>query len=123
MKKLMVLGATILLSACAGGQLTPAGSAAIVTAAPAVQTLAGLAAANNKQIADVISQGQLFCQSGAGLVAVVGALSSPSSVIGQLDATVAKACPIINGVQTTPVPVSAIPVVVSAPAAALKPTS
>ena len=112
-----LLGAGLVSLTACGNQ-----NAAIIQAAvPAVQTLASLAAANNKQISEIVNAGQLFCQSDAGLVAVVGDLSGPTSVAGKSAAVVAAACPIINGVQTKPAPVSAIPVVVSPGAAALKP--
>jgi hypothetical protein len=116
--KAIVLGlACLSLAACHNGQLTPNGQAAVTTATPAAQTLATLAAANNKTINQIVAGGQLFCQSEAGLIGVVGSLAKPTSVVGISAEAVALACPVINGIQTTPAPVSAIPIVVSPTAA------
>ena len=124
MTRTLIIGSLLALGACSStATVSPTTAATIATATPAVQTLATLAASQNKTINQIVTEGQLFCQSSAGLIAVVGALSSPSSVIGVADTVVAKACPVINGIQTTPAPVSAVPVVVTAPAASLAKTT
>ena len=110
----------LLLAGCGDPSKT---TATIQTAAPAVQTLASLATANNKTVDQIVAGGQLFCQSEAGLIGVVGALAKPTSVVGIGATVVADACPVINGIKTTPAPVSAIPVVVSPTAAAITPAA
>jgi hypothetical protein len=125
MKKLLCLLALAGLSACANNQLTPAGAAAVTAATPAVQTLASIAAANSTTVDKLVTEGQLFCAGAGTIVGVVADLSTPTSVIGKAAAVVSAACPIVQGIQTTPVSppanAAATPVVVSTAAAALKP--
>ena len=117
MKCFFALGLVVALSACASTTtLTPQGQ----TVAVAAQTLAGVAAAQNAKVAELVTGGQLFCKDASGIVAVVGEFSAPTSVIGQAAEVVAAACPIINGVPMQPTPPPADP---GATPIALSPTA
>lgn len=107
----LALGAMVGLSACADGKLTPTGSAAV----SAGVTLAGAAAAQNKDVAAVVAGGQLFCQASGTVLALLDATGKPSSVIGKAAPVVAEACKAISAV-AVPVPpppnAGAVPAVV-----------
>lgn len=110
------------LAACAGGQITPAGQAAITTGVAAAVTLAQAAAAENKTVAQVLAGGQLVCQAGPAVYAVLAANGKTSSVIDQTSTAVASAC---KGLAPNAVPIPApagaetIPAVVVGPTVAL----
>lgn len=86
-------------------------------------TLASVAAANNKTVADVVAKGALFCQQDSVLlpavVALANAAGAPVSVTGQASSDVAQAC---AAIQAVPVPPPAAPgsvPVVASPSVAL----
>jgi len=123
------------LAACASTAPNSPGSspgqavqAEMATATPAVSTLAGLAAANNATVADLVTKGQLFCETAGGPVAVadtIGGLTSYASVINASASTVQDVCAALDAVPVPPpstIALASVPVVVSPAAAALAPT-
>lgn len=116
-----LLAVGTVLSACANGQLTPAGQAAV----GAGVTLASVAAAQNKDVAAVVAGGQLFCAGTAGVFALLAADAKPSSVIGQTAPAVATACKAVDAIAvpvSPPANAGAVPAIVP-PVPILPPTS
>lgn len=84
-------------------------------------TLATIAAANNKTVAQVVTDGALFCQKADALnpmvVAVADTAGAPVSVVGKASDVVAKTCAAIEAVPVPPPPSPAAAPVVVAPGA------
>lgn len=114
MTRLPILAGLALLAGCA----TPAPVVPVPVTA-AVATLAGVAAAKNTTVASIVAKGQLFCQSGGSIVAILDTLYGPTTVIGQTASVVAQACATINAVPTPPPANPAAVPVVTAPAPVL----
>lgn len=113
---LPILLAGTMLSACAAdGRATPEAQAAITAGV----TVAAIAAAHNKDVATVVAEGQLYCRTATGILALVKPNLDPTSVIGRSSDMVAWAC---QGLAGVPVPPPANPgavPAVPAPAAGL----
>jgi hypothetical protein len=78
-------------------------------------TLAGVAAANNTTVAQIVSDGQLFCSGASGIFAVLSGVKVPSSVIGQSSAVVANVCKSVDAIAvpvSPPAAAAAVPVAV-----------
>ena len=123
---LALIAAGLTLAACSSTSLSTA-QADVTAATPAVATLAGLAAANNTTVADLVVKGQLFCQAASGPVAVadaVGDMTSFASVINASATAVSDVCAAVDAVPVPPpatIPLASVPVVTTQAAAALAP--
>jgi hypothetical protein len=116
--KTAILVSLLALSACG---TTAVQQATLVNGAV---TLAGVAAANNTTVDQVVAKGALFCATKGPLVPLVVALANaagaPVSVTGQASADVAAACAAIQAVPVAPpahpeaAPVMAAPVLPAA---------
>ena len=112
-RQVAILGCVALALAACGSNITPAETSALTAVAG---TLASVAAANNTTVAALVTKGQLFCSGSSGVFTVVGAMSAPTSVVGQTASAVAKACATVDAVAVPVSPPSAaatVPVVVA----------
>jgi hypothetical protein len=107
---LPILAAVVALSACQ----TPTNPIAVAAIGDAT-TLAGVAAANNTTVAQIVSDGQLFCSGASGIFAVLSGLTSPTSVVGKAAPVVANVCKSVDAIAvpvSPPDAAAAVPVVV-----------
>ena len=93
------------LSACTN--LTPAQQVQVTAGTAAVTTLASIAAANNATVAQMVTQGALFCQKAgpANLAApfvLANASGAPVAVTGQAASAVAAACASLEAIPVSP---------------------
>ena len=121
---LLVAGIGIGLAACTAQQQSTA-----TAAAPAIQTLADLAASKSTTAARALADGAAICKTTSGYVALaqtLGGFTSYASVIDATAGAVQEACAIAQGVPVplpASVPAASVPVVVLPAAAALKPAN
>ena len=87
---------------------TPPAPSTVTSVVNAVTTLGAVAVANNTTAASLLTKGQSICKTAGGYVALLNALTSPATVVGQAANDVALACAAIGGIPT-PAPAGVAP--------------
>lgn len=110
--KTLTLSIFLAFAAC-----SPQQQATVVNPATenAVATLGGLAAARNTTANNLVTQGQLFCKTSSGIVALLDAFAKTTSVIGLASEVVYAACATIAAIPVAPPANPAVVPVVVAP--------